>query len=395
MRMAQRRSDLPPFRNADASTCLPASPQAPVVSWEWGGIEMVDRFADEWRDLCRQGSGNQPFFQPEWIRAFLCAFALRARLLLITVRVAGRLAALLPLIERRQVMFGLPVKVLASPTNIHSYRFDLVARGDADGQAAVRAVWDSFREHREWNLIALDYVPEDGLLPHLVDLARRQGFPTARADSFASPYFSLTGFMGDWDSWLSNLKGDFRRELRRRARKLAAEGEVRLRRLDHADRALLARFYELEASGWKSDEGTAITCDPSTRRFYDEVAAAASRLGYFSLYFLEVGGRPIAGHFGLTHGNRYFVPKLAFDEQYSAFAPGHLLVSAVARDCAERGVVEFDFLGAQMEWKACWTSLARGLQSLYIFGDDRFGRTLHAAKFGVKSAVKRLLGRTE
>jgi CelD/BcsL family acetyltransferase involved in cellulose biosynthesis len=113
------------------------------------------------------------------------------------------------------------------------------------------------------------------------------------------------------------------------------------------------------------------------------------------MYFLEFDGRPIAGHFGLTHGNRYFVPKLAFDERYSALSPGHLLVNAVARDCAERGVVEFDFLGGQMEWKARWTPLARKLHSVYIFSDDRLGRTLHAAKFGLKSAVKRILGRTE
>lgn len=395
MTMTRQRSDISLLTNADGFPCPLPSPSPPVVTWERGGTDMVDRLADEWRDLCLQGSGNQPFFQPEWIRAFLCAFPPKTPLLLITVRVAGRLAALLPLIEQRQVMFGLPVKVLASPTNIHSYRFDLVARGGADGEAAVRAVWDSFRKHREWNLIALDYVPMDGVLPQLLDLARRQGYRTAQAESFASPYFSLTGFTGDWDSWLSQLKGDFRRELRRRGRKLEAQGEVRLRRLDHADPAMLERFYELEASGWKGEGGTAIACDPSTRRFYDEVAAAASRLGYFSLYFLELAGRPIAGHFGLTHGNRYFVPKLAFDEQYSPFSPGHLLVSAVARDCAERAVVEFDFLGAQMEWKACWTLLARRVQSLYVFSDDPFGRALHAAKFGVKSAVERVLGRTE
>ncbi|MGQ0665974.1 MAG: GNAT family N-acetyltransferase [Nitrospiraceae bacterium] len=365
------------------------------MSWDRGGIELVDRLADEWRELCSQGFDDQPFFHPEWIRAYVRAFAAHTPLLLITARAAGRLVALLPLLELRQMMFGLPVRVLVSPTNVHSCRFDLVVHRGPEGQAALRAIWDSFKKHREWDILTLDYVSADGMLAQLVALARDQRYRTALIESFASPYFSLEGFTGDWDSWLSRLKGDFRREIRRRARKLETQGEVRLLRLDQANSVHLQRFYELEASGWKGGEGTAIMCDPAIRCFYDEVATAASERGYFSLYILEVSGRPIAGHFGLTYGNRYFVPKLAFDEQYSALAPGHLMVNAVARDCAERGVIEFDFLGGQMEWKACWTPLARMLHSSYVFNDNCFGHVLYTAKFGVKSAVKRLLGQAQ
>jgi len=293
------------------------------------------------------------------------------------------------------VMFGLPVRVLISPTNVHSCRFDVVVQRGPEGEAAICAIWDSFKSHREWDSLCFDYVSADGMLAQLVAFARDQHYPTARIESFASPYFSLEGFKGDWDLWLSRLKGDFRREIRRRARKLEAQGEVRLLRLDQADPARLQRFYELEASGWKGGEGTAIMRDPAIRCFYDEVASAASERGYFSLYFLEVSGRPIAGHFGLTYGNRYFVPKLAFDERYSALAPGHLMVNAVARDCAERGVLEFDFLGGQMEWKTCWTPLARKLHSFYVFNYNCLGQVLYTAKFGVKSAVKRLLGQAQ
>lgn len=364
-----------------------------IVRWERGGVEIVDRHAGEWRELCEQSPDDHPFSQPEWVRAFLSAFAPDAPFILITVRKAGRLLALLPLIERRQSILGVPITVFESPANVHSCRFDLVVCGGPDGTAAVKALWNSLKQHREWGLIALHHVPQDGAAPQLLDHARQQGHRTALRKTYASPYFSLADFTGDWEAWLlGRLKGDFRRELRRRKRKLEAEGEVRLVRVGQAQAEHLQRFYDLEASGWKGGEGTAIGCDPVVRHFYDEVAGAASSLGYLALYFLEIDGRPIAAHFGLTHGNRYFVPKLAFDERYAAVSPGHLLVKAVARDCAERGLIEFDFLGEQMEWKACWSTLTRQLCSTYIFNDTRLGWLLHASMFGVKSAMKNMLG---
>lgn len=371
-----------------------SSPFLITVQGETGSVGIIDSLAVEWRDMCAESPANQPFFQPEWARAFLSAFAPESRLLLVTARVSGRLTAVLPLLEQRRRQFGLPVTVLKAAANVHSCRFDVAVAARHPLEETIAALWDYLSREHDWSVIVLDDVPEEGVLPGLLACAERQGFPTARFVSLASPYFSLTAFNGDWDSWLSRLKGDFRRELRRRARKLAAQGETRVRRVDRAEPMELQRFYDLEASGWKGEEDTAITRDAATRQFYDEVAAAASRLGYFSLYFLEVNGRAIAGHFGLTYGSRYYVPKLAYDEEFAAFSPGHLLVSEVAHDCAKRGLIEFNFLGPWMDWKACWTSSTRRLWSLYIFRNDLVGRTLYGMKFGLKSFAKKILART-
>jgi CelD/BcsL family acetyltransferase involved in cellulose biosynthesis len=345
--------------------------------------------------MCRENPTSQPFVQPEWIRAYLAAFAPQSRLRLITARRDGRLTGVLPLIEERRRVFGWTVTVLRSAANVHSCRFDLATAAGVPPTETVAAIWDHVAHRSDWTLLLLSDLPEDGALAQLQGHARSTGSPTAQYVSLVSPYFTLAGFDGDWESWLSRLKGDFRRELRRRKRKLAARGAVRIRRVSEADPVTLERFYALEAAGWKGEAGTAITGAASTRRFYDEVAAAAARLGYLSLYLLEVEGRVIAGHFGLTHNGRYYVPKLAYDEEYAALSPGHLLVSEVAMDCAERGIQEFEFLGPWMEWKASWASTTRRLLCLHVFRNDFVGRALYALQFGLKSLAKKILGRAE
>src|SRR5438445_1696284 len=91
-----------------------AGPQAPLAEVQTGGVELIDALAEEWRELCEEEPNDQPFCRPEWVCAYLRAFAPRAKLVLITARVDGRLRAVLSLIEERGFLCGLPVRKLRS-----------------------------------------------------------------------------------------------------------------------------------------------------------------------------------------------------------------------------------------------------------------------------------------
>ena len=41
-------------------------PAAPTVASEEGGVDVIDRLAEEWRRLCDEGPGDEPFYRPEW-----------------------------------------------------------------------------------------------------------------------------------------------------------------------------------------------------------------------------------------------------------------------------------------------------------------------------------------
>ena len=177
-------------------------------------------------------------------------------------------------------------------------------------------------------------------------------------------------------------------------RQLSAEGSLVLQRHVTAEAAVLQSIYEVERSGWKGREGSAIACHPELRQFYDEVARQAARHGYLSLYSLELNGRPVAVHFGLTHRGRYFLPKPAYDESYGRFAPGQLLMHEILSDCVRRGGREIDFLGPAADWKSEWTSETRSHSVWQVFRPGFRGHTLHAATFRIKPALRALLGRT-
>ena len=354
-----------------------------------GGVEMIERLTAEWRVLCAEGSSVQPFFQPEWIATYMRAFASHEQLIVYTVRRAGQLRAVLPLVVERAFLHGVPVRKLRSPSGVHSCRFDLVA-SPGEEEEAVQLLWQELRKKKDWDVLELFDVPQGGLGERLLSLAANEGFPTGMWDRPAGPFVLLTDdkYAGQGNAPAASTK--FRSSLRRLRRKLEAQGVVQLGCEEDATPSALAQFYALERSGWKGRQGTAIDCDEGLRQFYDAIAQTAAAEGRLLLYHLECGKQTIAMQFCITYGNTCYLLKPAYDERFSAFSPGHLLTAEMLRDLVTRGLTVYDLLSPQSEWKSRWTKTVRGQSHLYIFQRGLIGRALHIWKFQVAQRARQM-----
>src|SRR5262249_2198635 len=146
---------------------------------------------------------------------------------------------------------------------------------------------------------------------------------------------------------LKNLppNSKLRSQLRQARKRLSEKGQLTFCRIETADAAALDRFFELEAAGWKGREKSAVNCHAPSRQFFNELAAAAARFGYFSLYMLELNGVLIAAHYSLIYQGRCYSPVVTYDENYRPFAPGHLIIGEILQDCCARGVDGYDITG--------------------------------------------------
>ena len=100
------------------------------------------------------------------------------------------------------------------------------------------------------------------------------------------------------------------------------EANQDFQRFDHPEPSVMRQFYELEAAGWKGNEGLAINCDPARRAFYDAIAQEASQRDYFSLHTLDVEGKMAAGAFSVTTDDCFYPMKIAHNEEWRRGAPG-------------------------------------------------------------------------
>jgi CelD/BcsL family acetyltransferase involved in cellulose biosynthesis len=355
-----------------------------------GGVELIERWADDWRSLCADAVDDQPFYRPEWIAAHIRAFAPNAKVLLVTVVADGRLSLILPLLEERAWFCGIPVRKLRAPVNGHSCRFDAVRRSGPAWEYAVNAAWETLRGAPGWDVLEFEGVPTGGGVSALAGSAEKEGFPTGQIAISPNPYVSIPHDVGDLSDLPLNKK--LRSQLRGVRRDLADNRDLRLRRVSRADRDVLQRFYDLESAGWKGTSKTAITSSAQCLQFYNEVAQWAEEAGWLSIYLLESGDQLLAAHFGLTYQGRYFSPKVTYDERHGKHAPGHLIVEEILRDCAERGIREYDITGQNDPWKRKWTEQTRGQCVQYVFSKGFRGRLAHRLRFRARPAFKRMVG---
>ena len=368
-----------------------------------GGQQLVEQIAPDWRRLCDESGDEEVFYRPEWAQAYLQAFEPKADVVMMSAWAGDKLRGVLPLVRRRAFVSGFPVATLTIPANVHSLRASLTVCPGAEGQAALQALWQATKELPGWDLIDVANVVEGNGLDRLVTLASADGYRTARKRTSQTLYLPIEASASAskpdkaaaQPPWLTGTRPKFRSHLRRAKRQLEEQGTLELRHYSAADRAALKKFYDLEASGWKGAEGTAIQCDPSTRQFYDSVAQAAARDGYLSLDFLELNGNPIAGHFGFNLRGRYFLAKAGYDESFRRHGPGQLLVNEILGQTPQRRLREFDFVGPATWDESRWASARRTNYRVFIFRKSLYGALLHAVRISARDAVRALLGRRE
>jgi len=357
-------------------------------------VEVVDRPAfmvveKEWNALV-ETTRDEPFYRHEYIRSWIDNFVPDAKLKILTGRDhTGRLVAALPLVADRGFFYGVPVRRLVSPTNVHSYRFDLIAE---DREAAARAFFGTLAADDTWDVIKITDVPDGGNAWDLYKVAMEAGFPAGSWESQRSPFIPLPS---SYEALETRLSAKFKANLRRRRRRLEERGAISVQCVTGGAEleSRLEDCFALERSGWKGRNGTAAAQSRETHGFYTGLAHRAAGGDYLSLFFLTLDGKAIASQYGLTRRGVYSLVMTCYDEAYKECSPSHLLLEEVMRLCIARGLSEFDFLGCDLEWKLDWSPIARPHHWLFIFRCNRLGRFLRKAKFGWIPAAKETLKR--
>jgi CelD/BcsL family acetyltransferase involved in cellulose biosynthesis len=305
-----------------------------------------------WDELAR--GRYEPFLRHSWFRTWWEAFGQGRELCTCALWRGQELAAVMPLYARSRSR-------LAALANIeHSPLFEPLAQ---DGRALAAVASAAFARAPE---VLVEGLPADSpALSTLVDAAQRGRRIPLLEHGQTSP---ITDTSGDFDEYRQKMKRNWR-ETERRRRKLVREHDAEFRLISTPGRLEeeLQRGLELEASGWKGKNGTAILSSTATQRFYRSIAALLHARGELTFSSLSLDGRLVAFDLAFVHGSRYYLLKTAYDEGLRTLAPGLVLRLAVVERCFEMGLEAHEFLGPDMEWKRLFSTGTREHRNLRAF----------------------------
>lgn len=138
----------------------------------------------------------------------------------------------------------------------------------------------------------------------------------------------------DGDDYLkASLTSNRYREFRRLKRKLAEQGELvhSVARGPEDIRPAVEGFLALEAAGWKGRKRTAMATDRYRAAFAREAVHGLAEQDLCRVHSLTLDGRLIASLIVFVEAGVAYTWKTAYDESFSAFSPGVLLMIEVTK----------------------------------------------------------------
>ncbi len=199
-----------------------------------------------------------------------------------------------PLVEdgsQREVLAGVFEYVSSQTPKVSALEFPLLT-GDGRWQQAMTAV---LRER-----LAVQYTQDRYLRAALI--------PSDNGENRSS----------------GGLAGHHLRELRRLRRKLEGLGQLEYRSLDETrgSELWLDWFLQLETSGWKAEEGTAIQQREADVDFFRQIVYSGLQQNRVQMEGLFLDGNPIALRVNLFSPPVSFAFKIAYDETLRKYSPG-------------------------------------------------------------------------
>ncbi|MGH7575087.1 MAG: GNAT family N-acetyltransferase, partial [Longimicrobiales bacterium] len=245
----------------------------------------------------------------------------------------------------------------------------------------------------QWDVLHLyEQPPASTVITALARSLRGAGYLVGQLPDSICPFIRTAG---DWDAFLDSRSRSLRKNLQRGRRRLEREGPVEYRIVDHAPAACQAfdQYLDIEGRSWKANSDAGVRADAVDQSFYRCLTALLGPDRLIEFRFIDVAGQPVAGTFGIRHDQRFYSLKIAHDQRFAAASPGTLLESLEIRDCFDRDVVEYDFLGGFLTNKNRWTDDTR--ETVQVFAFPRRGHWIpfYVDRFVVRPRVKRLLRR--
>jgi len=243
---------------------------------------------------------------------------------------------------------------LESMANIESCVVRPLAR---DAAALEQAVAAAVAERYE--LFEVRRLPEDDPgIGALSAAARKAGRLSLVEPDVTSPIVDTTGTLEDYRR---ATKSKWHKNMWRLYRKLCREHDAQLHLIEPPSdlERELREGFEVESSGWKGREGSAILSRADNQTFYRRLGERFHERGELRLSSISIDGRMVAWDFGILHRNRLYSPKSGYLEELKPLAPGLVLELATIERCFEEGIEAHELLGSDEPYKLRFSNSAR------------------------------------
>lgn len=288
-----------------------------------------------------------------------------------------RVRAILPVEERSEPGFGVPLRVWGMPWRSAWRPTDAIGPEDDARRALLPA--------------AIAYMRKRPGRPGILVLGQTwdgsvlwEGLDEVSASSwFAFPdgaEFVLSADM-TFEAFEARLSGKSRKLLHKAAREFETLPDAAYVCVDSPDELAeeFERFLEVEASGWKAERGSAIKQHADLVAFYRGLMERLSLDGGCEIHSLHADGKCVASDFCVRTRGELAALKGGYDEAYAHVAPGRLLTHKGLEWACEDPDLNIVSEVSNAPWLRMWHPTSNDMRRGYVSLRPVSGMALLAA----------------
>lgn len=329
-----------------------------------------------WNSLLQRSRDNDIFSTWEWLSSWWRHFGQGRKLRILVIRDEGKIIAIAPLMCARYsfFLFGnlTKLELIGSPQSDYN---NLVLI-EKESECLTLFLNHLISEYTDWDYLELRDLAENATAVDLLQNTPKNmlsGLQLEKRAITMCPYISLPN---STEMFLKRLKGDMRRSLRRRMRRLNEKHQVKVKTqtdFNSTEEAMYA-FFELHQKRWRTKGETGVFAQKTLRDFHVDVAESFAKRGWLNLYFLTADDEPIATIYTFNYRQKSYEYLTGFDPEYSRYSVANLLRMHVVEDCIQKGSNEYDLMRGYEPYKGKWSRESRKNMEIRLIRKGAFAR---------------------
>ena len=331
--------------------------------------------ADQWKQLALPS----PMQSPEWLLAWWEAFhTSQDKLHVLTVRdAAGQLIGLAPWYRREGFASGTTLRFLGDGRACSDFQ-SLLCRAGQETQVTTAIIqWLTNDHSAHWDLLDLEGLSAaDPVMNEFQNAMNSRGHVTHVRQTLNTWRISLEGGM---DGVYANFSKTQGRQLRNYLNRFD-KGDFALRRAseerDESD-FFIAEVVRLHQANWNSLGQPGCFATKEFRTFFETAMRAMLDRHMAEIILLERAGKVVAANAWLVQNNIGFGYQCGRDPEEDAHRVGRILQSVALRDNCRQGLVAFDFLRGDEEYKQQMRAVPTVCQRLRVVARARMSELRH------------------
>ena len=301
--------------------------------------ETFESVSELWQESANRLKWDCLFVLPGWLKAWWQAFGSDRTPYLCSIRRRGELIGMAPLMVEGQTAR------LMGDTDVCDFQDAVVVPG------REKAFFDSLFDHLKKQGIRqldLETVRADSTLyRHLAPAAADQPFEVDCQSVDATMVLDLPA---SWDSYLQQLTGKQRHEVRRKFRRLDEAGQVKMLTVDAAANisSEMDTFLTLFKKN-RSDKAQFMTEQMSS--FFHTLATELASARILKLYFLMLDDVVVAAVMCFDYDETFLLYNNGYDQRYHSLSVGLLSKLFTLKESIRLGKKRYDFLKGTEDYK--------------------------------------------